>query len=340
VSESLADIDQRLMRLLEPSRPDDLSRIGRRLIGSAAIGWSGVFAALVAFDTRLGLVVALAAGMVVGLLMAAVGHDAIHLISRDAPRGYWWVLLVLLVPVGWFSPTWWHAKHNRNHHIFTNSALDDDLNRVVRVVAWAQPRKWHRLQRIYIWLVGPLVYFSFGIKALRFAVFGRIHSRSADELSRLRRGSHYRVLVELTFGIVVTLVLAVVVGLSLPQAVLFIFASWYGAGVVWFLVFLPTHYVCDIHSNRHGAVSGMRAQIAMACDYRANSRIVRVLTGGLNLHIEHHVFPWIPSWHLPVAVPLLRDWAVQNDVQLVEHRTYAQAIGSWWRNLGDLSRVN
>ena len=62
------------------------------------------------------------------------------------------------------------------------------------------------------------------------------------------------------------------------------------------------------------AASWYEHQVRTACNYAADSRVHYWLTGGLNLQIEHHLFPTVNHCHLsrlrPMVKAACRDWCV------------------------------
>jgi fatty acid desaturase len=60
-----------------------------------------------------------------------------------------------------------------------------------------------------------------------------------------------------------------------------------------------------------------------------------ILMGGLNYHIEHHLFPSMPRPHLRAARTLVREHCRSNDVPYVE----ASLLTSYRTVIDDLNRV-
>ena len=59
-------------------------------------------------------------------------------------------------------------------------------------------------------------------------------------------------------------------------------------------------------------------------------RLVTVTLGGLNYQIEHHLFPSMPSCHLPRARPLVRSFCAEQGLPYTETHllaSYRQALG-------------
>ena len=70
-----------------------------------------------------------------------------------------------------------------------------------------------------------------------------------------------------------------------------------------------------------------KAQAETSCTYGGN--IGMLLTGGLNLQIEHHLFPRLSSWHYPVIQDAVRECCARHGVKY----TYFPNL---WDNMGSM----
>lgn len=59
----------------------------------------------------------------------------------------------------------------------------------------------------------------------------------------------------------------------------------------------------------------MRNQVSTAINVAQGSRIVNVLLGGGNHHIEHHLFPAISHVHYPAISTIVRDFCKEHDIR-------------------------
>jgi linoleoyl-CoA desaturase len=80
----------------------------------------------------------------------------------------------------------------------------------------------------------------------------------------------------------------------------------------------------------------MRCQLVGAADVAPNSRLVTWFVGGLNLHIEHHLFPRVAAVRLPELSPIVRTVARTHGIALVEFPTMRSAVASHQRQLRSL----
>jgi fatty acid desaturase len=60
-------------------------------------------------------------------------------------------------------------------------------------------------------------------------------------------------------------------------------------------------------------------------------------TGGLNLQIEHHLFPCVNHWHLRVLQPAIEVAARRHGASYPKSESMGQAIWKLWVHLADLS---
>jgi linoleoyl-CoA desaturase len=95
------------------------------------------------------------AGLSLGAILVGfcIQHDANHgayFRTRRANHLMGWSADALLG----ISSYAWRVKHNVAHHTYTNvDGYDDDINQTpfARLMPSQQPRRWYRLQHLYIW---------------------------------------------------------------------------------------------------------------------------------------------------------------------------------------------
>lgn len=206
---------------------------------------------------------------------------------------------------GWIA-IWWR-KHHLAHHATTNTPRDPDttlfVGRDMNAVRGA-PRP--PLRRALGFLGTVAQYPPF------FAVF---FYRS---LRRYRTEAWPFVVGLVAYG--------AMLGLLLPpwEARLNTLAN-FGIGTLYIVAtFAPTHTA----TAANFALTGDHEadQLRSTNDVWPESRWFSWACGGINQHIEHHLFPHVPSDHLGPLVPIVKGWAAREG--LPYHRW---SLGGLWR---------
>lgn len=72
-----------------------------------------------------------------------------------------------------------------------------------------------------------------------------------------------------------------------------------------------------------------KAQVETSCTYGGN--VAMFFTGGLNLQIEHHLFPRLSSWHYPKIQPIVQKCCEDHGVKYVYYPTLLDNLRSTWK---------
>ena len=323
------------------------SRARRQLLGKVLVTstwFYGSFACLVLLDLRLWQAAALTVSL--GLSGAAVAmgtaHDAVHgTISRNRHLNA--TIALLAAPFG-ISRTWWRTKHNQLHHPFTNvDGVDDDLHfgRLLRLTPHQEWHRWHRYQHAYAWLLYPLLYVAMLVNGdLAFITRGVIGTSKVARPTLLRA---LGLLVEKLAGLALLLAVALSAR-SLPQVAVVYLAAAVLAGFVMAVVFQTGHCLDTTTFLKPEAVTEKiqspwaLAQVAGTADVATSNRIYTMFTGGLNFHVEHHLFPQANQLLLPAIAGVVRRHCAAQGVEVVILPTVLAAVRSHQRSLRKLGR--
>lgn len=318
-------------------------RLAAKIVATSS-WFYGSFASVVLLDLRPWK----AAVLVVSLGLSGAGvamgtaHDAVHgTISRN--RRVNAAVALVAAPFG-ISRTWWRAKHNQLHHSFTNvHEVDDDLHfgRILRLTPYQEWRRWHRFQHVYAWLLYPFLYLAMLVNGdLAFITRGAIGATQVATPSIPRA---LALVGEKLAGLVVMLGIALVAH-PLSQVVVVYLAASLLAGFTMAVVFQTGHCLDTTTflkpEDETGKVhSGWAlAQMAGTADVAPSNRIYTVFTGGLNYHIEHHLFPQANQLLLPAIASIVRRHCAASDVDVVVLPTVRTAVRSHQRLLRNLGR--
>jgi len=81
-----------------------------------------------------------------------------------------------------------------------------------------------------------------------------------------------------------------------------------------------------------------RTQLAHSITYSADSTFMTWLTQGMNVQVEHHLFPTVPFKYLPALTPIILEVSKKHGVEFEDpYKTGGQTLLSWWRRIKRLS---
>lgn len=237
---------------------------------------------------------------------------------------------------GGFSAGWWAYKHHVVHHAAPNVVgVDEDADlapyfTLIEPGAAVTSRLLHRWYRVQ-WLVFP---FALALNYINFVA----HSW-AFVIGRLVRGQGRRPALLLDLALM-TLHLAISIGLpalwlGLGGALWLHLLRYVGLGLAMFLVFAPGHFPAEAVAvaKRPGPADFARLQILATTNFRAGL-IGRLICGGLEHQIEHHLFPNVSPVHYPRLRTLVRQFCTRQGLPYNE-ASWDRAV---WRSLSVLRR--
>jgi fatty acid desaturase len=258
---------------------------------------------------------------------AFLAHDAAHKqVFTSGPRGEMFSRIVANLFVG-LSYGWWIHKHTRHHGNPNTVGKDGDIapGAVVFVTNEAPVRTgftgWLTAHQGF-WFIPILALagLDLHVSALK-AIFG-------GEKVAHRKQEAVLVLIRLIgFPTLVLLLLGPVLGLAF-MAVQFASFGIYMGGT-----FALNHTGMKV-IDRDEKVDYLRRQVLTSRNI-SGGRPMEHLMGGLNLQIEHHLFPNMPSANLRKVRPMVREYCAELGVEYVQNDVFS----AWRLVLGYLHRV-
>lgn len=214
------------------------------------------------------------------------------------------------------SSLMWRYHHQVSHHVHCNDvALDEDVFSGFPLLRFDArlPRQWfHRYQHLYMWALFPFLQLSFQIGDIQ-ALFQR------ETAGTKLRGATSRELLTVALGKLTHY------GLLFGPA---LWAGWAAAltglaaytiaqGVVLASTFAVSHNVPEakVGAETDGAAAERdwgRQQILTSADW--GGAVGNFMTGGLNLQVEHHLFPAVCFVHYPAIAQIVADECKKRDV--------------------------
>ena len=233
----------------------------------------------------------------------------------------------------------WQRKHNVLHHTWPNvEGVDDDVDTGgLARLSPEQPRRFHhRFQHLYMW---PLYCFL----AVKWQLWDDFATLVRGEMSGRSfprpRGSELLVFFG---GKLAFFALAFAVPLALHSfwSVIGIYLLVSAvAGLTLSVVFQLAHCVPEAETGR--AVDSWAArQVQSSVDFARGNRLLGWYVGGLNLQIEHHLFPQLCHLHYPGIAPIVEATSREFGVRYTSHPTFRAAVAAHFRQLRSLGSAD
>ena len=242
----------------------------------------------------------------VGLL----GHDAGHhqIFSSHRRNNFLFLLVSFLMAL---VPSWWHDKHNVKHHSKPNQiGKDSDIDVSVLAFNRSAALKKTGLHRFIVKNQAFLFYPILLLTSLSFLVAG-IHYTLTGGKVRYPVVEPLLVVAHLAayFGLLFTV-------LEPWQVVLFFVVNHGVTGLYMGSVFAPNHKGMPV-LERDELMGFMRQQIITTRNLKTNP-ITDFVYGGLNHHIEHHLFPNMPRKNLKKARVVVKEFCRAHSLPYYE----------------------
>jgi fatty acid desaturase len=247
---------------------------------------------------------------VLAIIMAQLGflgHDAAHRQIFKSGRWNDWTSLIIANLIVGISYGWWRTKHNRHHANPNKVGSDPDV--AIGVIAMTPEQATRPRSRLMKWLVSHQGWYFFPVLmleglSLRSEGFRRVVKRGPVE----RRWVEFTLLM-VRLGGLVTLAFLV---LSPGKAAAFLAVEMAVFGFYLGSSFAPNHVGMPLVSPKL-KLDFLRRQVLMSRNI-SGGRFMSILMGGLNLQIEHHLFPSMARPYLRKVQPLVAAYCAAEGV--------------------------
>ncbi|WP_020671789.1 fatty acid desaturase family protein [Amycolatopsis nigrescens] len=252
--------------------------------------------------------------------VALVSHDIAHrqvFRTRRPSQVAGWITGNLGVGM---SYGWWMDKHTRHHANPNHEELDPDVDPDILVWSTDQAKAAKGLPRFIGRWQAFLFYPLLTLEGLNLHVSG---FRALFRPNLKHRGIEATLLIVHVLGYLALLFLV----LSPDKALAFLAVHQGLWGVYMGSVFAPGHK--GMPTLKAGEkLDFLRRQVLTTRNVRGGP-VVDIAMGGLNYQIEHHLFPSMPTPHLPRAQRIIREYCAEIDVPYYETGlidSYRQAL--------------
>lgn len=284
---------------------------------SRLIGLPLALVAIGAFSVWLGdtwwqLGVAVPFALVLTQLMF-LGHEAAHRQIFASAKWNEWVSLVLVNLILGMGLDWWQNKHGRHHGEPNKQGSDPDVD--PGALVYTPEDVQSRRTRMGRWLTSKQGYYFFPL--LLLTGLG-LHMNSLKRL--LSSEPVRRRWVELAFILIrhTALITFAFLAMSPMYAVAFLALQMAIFGFYMGMSFATNHIGMPM-VPKEVRIDFLRRQVLMSRNV-AGGRLIDNAMGGLNLQIEHHLFPQMSRPNLRRVSPLVRAHCAELGITYHESR--------------------
>lgn len=297
--------------------------------------WIGTYSLIVFgnLPTALTFVLWGAQGVLMALVATNVGHDAIH--GAYSKSKLVNTLLSHTFNLNGASAYMWTKMHNTAHHTYTNvHGYDEDIESlpIIRMSPSTEHMKIHKYQHWYS-------FFFYGLATISWVFIKDYVKFFKNDVGNFNNQKHQTIqYFYLFFYKFLNYVLFIALPLiMMDQAwwmtLLGFLLMHYCAGMYLAIVFMLAHVVEDTHfpvPKTDGSLENTWAihQLYTTANFAVPSKLMFYLTGGLNLQVEHHLFPNVCSIHYPKIADIVRKTTKEFELPYIEYDTFGKAVVS------------
>ncbi len=305
-------------------------------VKSAIFFLSAVFSYFVILFSAAPPLVLLFFCVVLGASFAAIGFNVMHDGAHGSYSSKKWLneLVAYSLNLMGGNAFIWKAKHNLNHHSYTNiEGMDDDID----IEPWVrthhdQPRRWyHRYQHIYALALYGITYVNWiFLGDFKKYFTGKIGD---TDLQKMNLKEHLVFWVSKISYVFLFIVLPII-KLGFWEVVIGYTVMSFVCGFILGIVFQLAHlmegaeFPMPAEDSNQMETNWVRHQIATTVNFATTSRMVFWFTGGLNFQIVHHIFPKISHVHYRKINVLIRETCGKFGIKYTEYPSMWSAICS------------
>ncbi len=284
------------------------------------------------------LVVNLVLAILLGMTMAFVGfnvcHDALHgAYSANKKVNKRLGFIFNLIGANAYV---WNITHNIVHHSYTNIVdHDEDIEiapGLIRVNTEEPPNRLHRFQHIYAFFLYTLTTLSWFFRK-DYLKFFQKEVGSSHKNKHPRKEYFNLFFYKLIYYVLFIVLPLLIMDLTWWQFIIGYLAMNFAEGLVLGLVFQLAHIVENteiVHVPEENEMSDAWAvhQLKTTANFAPTNKIAAFLCGGLNMQVEHHLFPRICHIHYPKISAIVQTTAAEFDLPYNVYGSFFTALRS------------
>ena len=312
---------------------------GGLLVGIYVMSYVGIY---YWYENWLGLILLYGLMGVSGVMIVFnIVHDAAHGAISPYPRVN--KALTYLGDLVGINTYIWHIRHNIQHHTFTNILGGDLIIENIPLIRLSQHQNYrphHRFQVFY----APVLYTLYSFYWIFFIDFRLFFRREICNLKDIQHPKRewFLLLAFKSFYITYILLLPwLLTPLTLWQAFLLLLFLHLCGGTLLSYVAVLGHFVEGpvFPPAPNGVVDNSWAEheLEATIDFAPQSWWVNWVTGGLNTHVAHHLFPEVCHVHYRALTPIIADVCREYGM-VYQSDSLLGAIRSHFRYLGNLGQ--
>jgi linoleoyl-CoA desaturase len=285
-------------------------------------GFVGIYLILMTQSQVLSLPVMFLLALLLGAFAAFIGfnvcHDAIH--GAYSSKSYVNTIFSYVFNLVGANYKVWEATHNVVHHTYTNiKGHDEDIEvapGLLRMHKEDKITKIQRYQHIYAFALYSLASLSWVFRKDYIKVFSPI----VQQYARPTKRETYELFIFKGIYYVLFIVLPLIVmDITWYQFVIGFIFMHISEGLILGLVFQLAHVVESTEfpepNDKHQIEAAWAVhQMETTANFSRKSPIATFLCGGLNMQVEHHLFPRICHIHYPAISEIVRTTALENRI--------------------------
>jgi linoleoyl-CoA desaturase len=291
------------------------------------------------FSPLVMLLLSILLGMFAAFIGFNVCHDAIHgAFSKNSKINN---ALGLVFNVIGANAYVWSITHNVVHHTYTNiPGHDEDIEvapGLIRLSPEDKQTKIQRYQHYYAFLLYGLASLMWVLKK-DYVKFFQKKIGNTDNSKHSRKEIFNLFFFKAVYYTLFIVIPLLVLDVTWWQFVIGFVAMHLAEGLVLGLVFQLAHVVEGTDfplPNESGNIEEAWAihQMRTTANFACNSQLAHFLCGGLNMQIEHHLFPKICHIHYPAIGKIVKDTAAEFGLPYIENKTFGDALVSHYKTL-------
>ena len=213
----------------------------------------------------------------------------------------------------------WHIRHNLQHHTFTNIIGGDLIIESIPLIRLSpqQPHKYiHKYQLFY----APLLYMFYSFYwmfVIDFRLFMKKNICNLHNINHPTKEWFILITTKLFYVVYMIVFPWMFTPLSLLSAIGLFFIMHMAAGLLLSFVAVMGHFVegPSFPDPQNGIIdnSWSEHELEATIDFAPKSHVVNWITGGLNTHVAHHLFPSICHVHYYNLTKIIEDYCIEND---------------------------
>lgn len=280
-------------------------------------------------------------GLSITILLFSIGHDASH---HAISKSQW---VNRLFAYAWnavgISSYFWELKHNFAHHGFTNiPGKDDDIDqsKMVRLNPKSERKWFHKYQHLY----APFLYSLLSLNIVYFKDFKLLLQHNfGNRIVNPHPTKEIWILIATKVFVISYMIIVpkMVLEISWMQILGYHVLMHLAIGLFIGFVLVPVHVTGESEYRLPDETGTVHRdwgshQAEATVDFAAENNFINWITGGLNTHVIHHLFPTINHIHYFQLTKIVKQTAKEFNFPyrnyslskvLIEHLRFLKQLG-------------